>query len=207
MPPTHMRMTKFKDRVYLIVGKTSPNYLISTVLPQVWVIPYVTLHLAQQPVLLGFPKARWELTPDKVVDDIREPWFETCKCENLFDEKLDLCFWAGCARAHFWTLARQWKVVGLRRDCARALMLTLERAGVIDLSVMAAAARRAAELSSIGDEDRASRAIAQFQGLLAIVSRAGARGTLDSRAVTSLVASGRAERAQSEEEASASASR
>ena len=70
-----------------------------------------------------------------------------------------------------------------------ALVLTLERAGVTDLSVMAAAARRAAELTAIGDEERASRAIAQFQGLLAIVSRAGARGTLDSRTVTSLVAS------------------
>lgn len=70
-----------------------------------------------------------------------------------------------------------------------ALIQTLERAGVTDLSVMAGAARRAAELTAIGDEDRASRSIAQFQGLLAIVSRAGARGTLDARTVTSLVAS------------------
>ena len=70
-----------------------------------------------------------------------------------------------------------------------ALILTLERAGVTDLAVMAAAARRAAELTAIGDEDRAARAIAQYQGLLAIVSRAGARGTLDAGAVTTLVAS------------------
>ncbi|MEO7275035.1 MAG: hypothetical protein ABIX28_22670 [Vicinamibacterales bacterium] len=70
-----------------------------------------------------------------------------------------------------------------------ALIMTLERAGVTDLTVMAAAARRAVELTAIGDDQRATRALAQFQGLLAIVTRAGARRTLDPRAVTSLVAS------------------
>src|SRR3982751_2492092 len=70
-----------------------------------------------------------------------------------------------------------------------ALILTLERAGVTDLTVMAAAARRAAGLTASGDQEQATRALAQFQGLLAIVSRAGARQMLEPRAVTGLVAS------------------
>jgi hypothetical protein len=70
-----------------------------------------------------------------------------------------------------------------------ALSATLERAGITDLSVFAAAARRAAALMAIEDETRATRAIVQYQGALAMITRAAARGTLAPDAATKLVTS------------------
>ncbi len=70
-----------------------------------------------------------------------------------------------------------------------ALTATIERAGVSDLAVVAAAARRAAALTAIEDETRASRALAQYQGALAMITRAASRGTLTAESATKLVSS------------------
>jgi len=70
-----------------------------------------------------------------------------------------------------------------------SLATTLERAGVSDLSVFAAATRRAAALTAIEDETRAHRAIAQYQGALAMIVRAATRGSITAEAATKLVAS------------------
>jgi hypothetical protein len=70
-----------------------------------------------------------------------------------------------------------------------ALAASLERAGVTDIATFAAAARRAAALSAIGDNSRAYRALAQFQGALALVTRAASRGSVDPSGVTAFVSS------------------
>ena len=70
-----------------------------------------------------------------------------------------------------------------------ALVAALERAGLTDLAVYAKAADRAARLSSINDEARAVRALAQFQGALALVARAARRGSLSAHALGTLVTS------------------
>ena len=73
-----------------------------------------------------------------------------------------------------------------------ALVATLERAGVRDLSVYAAAARRASSIAGIRDRDRAERVLAQYQGALFMLTRAALRGALDgdrlAHAVTELAA-------------------
>ena len=70
-----------------------------------------------------------------------------------------------------------------------ALIATLERAGLRDVPAYAAAARRAAALSSINDAARAARTLAQYQGALAVVTRAVLRGSLSPDALSSLVSS------------------
>jgi hypothetical protein len=70
-----------------------------------------------------------------------------------------------------------------------ALTATLERAGLTDPSVYAKAADRAARLSSINDDVRAVRALAQFQGALALAARATSRGSIPVDAFAALVAS------------------
>jgi hypothetical protein len=70
-----------------------------------------------------------------------------------------------------------------------ALTATLERAGVTDRSIYAKAADRAARLSSIDDDARAVRALAQFQGALALAARATFRGSIPTDALAALVAS------------------
>jgi hypothetical protein len=67
-----------------------------------------------------------------------------------------------------------------------ALSAALERAGISDAGVFAAAGRRAARLSAIR-RDRAHRSLAQFQGTLAIVTRAAARSPHRRDAVASVV--------------------
>jgi hypothetical protein len=73
-----------------------------------------------------------------------------------------------------------------------SLAAALERAGVVDVTVIAAAARRAGRLSSIGNKNDAVRAFAQFQGMLTLLHRAALRDSIpvDTFAglVTSLVA-------------------
>jgi hypothetical protein len=59
------------------------------------------------------------------------------------------------------------------------LIAALERARITAIPVYAAAARRAAALVSIDDDRRAALALTQFQGALAIVGRALARGSID----------------------------
>ena len=70
-----------------------------------------------------------------------------------------------------------------------ALVTTLERAKVGDVAVYGNAARRAIALSNIGDDDRAVRALTQFQGAIALISRASARGGLAPDAFARLVTS------------------
>jgi hypothetical protein len=70
-----------------------------------------------------------------------------------------------------------------------ALTATLERAGISDLAVFASAARRAAALTAIEDETRANRSIVQYQGAVAMITRAASRGTLPPDAATKLVSS------------------
>jgi hypothetical protein len=69
------------------------------------------------------------------------------------------------------------------------LTAALERAQVADLKAIASAARRAAALSAIPDDGRALRALTQFQGAVAVVTRAALRGSLDAPAATRLVRS------------------
>src|SRR6185503_7511437 len=71
----------------------------------------------------------------------------------------------------------------------RALALALERMGLRDPAVYAAAARHAERLESAGHGDRAEWAVAQFQGTLVLVERAAAAGTLDREDAGSLVRS------------------
>lgn len=59
-----------------------------------------------------------------------------------------------------------------------ALAMVLERARLTDVSVYAIASRRAARLTAIDDTVRAARAIAQFQGAVAVLTRAAARGAI-----------------------------
>lgn len=70
-----------------------------------------------------------------------------------------------------------------------ALVSTLERAGVSDLTVFAAAVRRAAALTAIEDEGRARRSVAQYQGALAMIARAHTRSSISAEAATKLVSS------------------
>ena len=63
----------------------------------------------------------------------------------------------------------------------------LERAQVADLKAIAGAARRAAALSRRAA--KALRALTQFQGAVAVVTRAALRGSLDAPAATRLVLS------------------
>jgi hypothetical protein len=70
-----------------------------------------------------------------------------------------------------------------------ALTMALERAGVTSLAVIAAAARRATTLAGIDDERPAFRALGQFQGALALLTRAGARGSLAPADASALVSS------------------
>ena len=71
-----------------------------------------------------------------------------------------------------------------------ALAGVLERARIDDVAVYAAAGHRAAELSGIAHEQRRVRALAQFQGTLALLTRMESRGSVSpdvvQRAVRSL---------------------
>src|SRR5262249_37411829 len=61
----------------------------------------------------------------------------------------------------------------------RALALTLERMGIRDVAVHAAAARQAERLSEAGAGQRARDSLAQFQGAVMLIERAWHAGTLD----------------------------
>ena len=71
----------------------------------------------------------------------------------------------------------------------KVLLLTLERIGVRDPKLYAAAVVQVDRLSRIGDRDRAATALALFQGALSIVERARAARTLDAPAAEALVRS------------------
>ncbi|HEX2309529.1 MAG TPA: hypothetical protein VHH91_02330, partial [Vicinamibacterales bacterium] len=69
------------------------------------------------------------------------------------------------------------------------LTTALERSHVDDPAVVARAARRAAQLTGRGTAQQASRTIAQFQGMLAVLGRAATRGALPREQVANLVSS------------------
>jgi hypothetical protein len=70
-----------------------------------------------------------------------------------------------------------------------ALVLALERAKLDDIAAFANAARRASRIATIGDAATASRAHAQFQGALSLLTRAAIRGGLAPDALSRLVSS------------------
>lgn len=70
-----------------------------------------------------------------------------------------------------------------------ALVAVLERARLADVAAFARAARRAAQVSSIGDELRALRALEQFQGALALVTRAALQGSVPVDSLPAVVTS------------------
>ena len=70
-----------------------------------------------------------------------------------------------------------------------ALAAVLERARVTDVAAYAAASRRAARLSAISDGARRARALAQFQGTLALLARMVSRGGITPAAFTQAVTS------------------
>lgn len=70
-----------------------------------------------------------------------------------------------------------------------ALIASLERAKLVDPAIFASAARRADKLAAIDDDARAVRALAQFQGALALLTRAALRGSLPAGSLSKLVSS------------------
>jgi hypothetical protein len=70
-----------------------------------------------------------------------------------------------------------------------ALAAALERGRVREPAVLARAARRAGQLTSISNEARAARSITQFQGALAILSRAASRRSVSRERLSELVSS------------------
>ena len=70
-----------------------------------------------------------------------------------------------------------------------ALISTLERAHVKDVAVLASAGRRAEQLSTIADAGRMVRSLTEFQATLALLTRAGLRGSLSADRLTTWVAS------------------
>jgi len=70
-----------------------------------------------------------------------------------------------------------------------ALMLMLERMGVGDAAMYVAAADRAATLNDVEDEAARRRALAQFQGGLALVARAQFSGSVTPAETASLISS------------------
>jgi hypothetical protein len=70
-----------------------------------------------------------------------------------------------------------------------ALAVALERAAVDDPIVLARAVRRASRLSATRDDTRRTRSLVQFQGVMALVLRAAARGGIPASRVGPLIAS------------------
>ena len=70
-----------------------------------------------------------------------------------------------------------------------SLVTALERAGLRDVETFAAASRRAAAIAGIGDHARTARSLAQYQGVLALVTRAASRGSLPRESLPALVSS------------------
>ena len=68
-----------------------------------------------------------------------------------------------------------------------SLAAALDRGGSLDLQAVAAAARTGAALSAVNDDERAVRALAQFQGALFVVTRAVARGALRREALPQVI--------------------
>ncbi len=70
-----------------------------------------------------------------------------------------------------------------------SLVTALERAGLRDVETFAAASRRAAAIAALGDHARTARSLAQYQGVLALITRAASRGSLPRESLPALVSS------------------
>jgi hypothetical protein len=90
-----------------------------------------------------------------------------------------------------WFPPRSDDVMNAVRGAGRfpALVATLERAGVTNPSVFAAATRRAIALDRIEDSSHATRALEQFQGILALITRASIRGSVSLDTLSEMVSS------------------
>jgi hypothetical protein len=88
----------------------------------------------------------------------------------LFASRIDLTLSPATARDAVDAVRAAWEYP--------ALTAAIERARVHDPAVLARAARRARQLSSIGKVPRAVRSITQFQGALAILARAVSRRSI-----------------------------
>jgi hypothetical protein len=132
------------------------------------------------------PAIAWDQPPDF-------PWL----CEQVFKGEVP------AHRRHFMmVLFASRYAAGISKETARdaveairgaaaypALIATLERVGIAELAVFAAATRRAAALTAIEDESRAYRALAQYQGAIAMITGAATRGTITADTATKLVSS------------------
>ena len=153
-----------------------------------WRAVFSSADASRGPVTLDDPRARsaWEAPADF-------PWL----CEQVFAvdtrdqyRRYTMVLFASRYLEHV-APGLALDVIEAIRAAANYPALTgaLERVGVTDVSTFAAAARRAATLSAIGDERRAVTALAQFQGALALITRAAVRGSLDARSASALVSS------------------
>jgi hypothetical protein len=70
-----------------------------------------------------------------------------------------------------------------------ALVHSLERARLADVTAFAASAHRAERIAAIRDPHAATRTLAQFQGALALVTRAASRGGMQPEALATAIAS------------------
>jgi hypothetical protein len=138
------------------------------------------------------------LTPEKLGDLVRQKddadfaWL----CEQIFRTELDQrrrYVLAVFASRHLRevTLATVADAIDAIRGAGSypALTAALERARVADVAAFASAARRAGTISAIADEGRAYRVLAQFQGALALVTRAASRGAVSAGQVSEFVSS------------------
>jgi hypothetical protein len=130
-------------------------------------------------------------TDDRIGDDPRmlvegEPPAFVWLCEQIFEDD-----WSRQRTRYrqvlFASRALSPITAGTARDAVEAvravadfpaLVGVIERVKPANPSVFARAARRAGHLSTIGDERASARAIAQFQGVLAVLTRAALRGAL-----------------------------
>jgi hypothetical protein len=145
-----------------------------------------------------------------VFDENPQPRAEPSKADAAFDGGRPADFSWLCERVfkgepaeqrrrYMMVLFAARRVGSVTRDTARdaieavraiatypVLIAALERARVTDVAVFAGAARKAKELSTL-PADRALNPLAQFQGALALVTRAASRGSLTPAAVSKLV--------------------
>lgn len=70
-----------------------------------------------------------------------------------------------------------------------ALIGSLERANLVDVAAFSAAVRRAERMAAMRDHARATRALAQFQGALALVTRAASRHGTQPEALATVIVS------------------
>jgi hypothetical protein len=174
----------------LLIWELNPSGDGAVTLPGtrgLWAAVFSEVHQTATKMARQDPPApiRWDESPDF-------PWL----CEQIFKgdasehrRRFMMVLFASRYAAAITKETARDAVEAIRAAAAYpVLSATLERAGVADLAVFAAAARRAAALTAIEDETRAARALAQYQGALAMITRAATRGSVGPDGATNLVA-------------------